>query len=86
MSPVEICEVRKQLDEYLCKGPTPLFMGPPFFMLVKKDRTLKMCIDYKSLIQQIRPVKYPLPRIDDPLDQLINARCLSSIYFYTGCY
>ena len=65
-------------------GPAPLLMGPPFFLLGKKDGTLRMCIDYRALNQQTRPDKYPLPRIDDLLDQLVNANCLSSIDLYTG--
>ena len=48
------------------------------------DETVKMCIDYRALNQQTRPEKYPLPRIDDLLDQLVNTSCLSSIYLYTG--
>ena len=42
-----------------------------------------MCIDYRALNQQERPDKYPLPRIDDPLNWLVNSILFSSIDLYT---
>ena len=59
-------------------------MGPPFFLLWKKDGTLRMCIDYFALNQQTRPDKYLLFRINNLLDQLVNTNYLSSIYLHTG--
>ena len=43
-----------------------------------------MYIDYRALNKQARPDKYPLPRIDDLLDWLVNANCLSSSDLHTG--
>ena len=84
--PVELTEVRKQLNEYLSKG----WIGPstspylaPILLARKKDRSLKICIDYRALNQQIRPNKYPITRIDNLLDCLVNANYLSSIDFHT---
>ena len=51
----------------------------PINFVRKMNGTLRMCIDYRPLNQQIRLDKYPLPRIDDLLDQLVNAHCLISI-------
>ena len=40
--------------------------------------------NYRTLNQQTKPDKYPLPRIYDLLDSLVNAYCLSSIDLYTS--
>ena len=46
----------------------------------KKDGPMRMCIDYRSLNAVMIKNKYPLPRIDDLLDQLKNAKFFSKIY------
>ena len=43
-----------------------------------------MYVDYRAINQQTKLNKYPLARIADLLDQLINANCFSSIDLYTG--
>ena len=55
-------------------------------LFARKYGTLRICIDYRDLSQQTRLDKYPLPRIDGLLAQLVNANCLSSIDLYTGNY
>ena len=44
-------------------------------MLVKKDGTLRFCIDYRELNKVTVKNKYPFPRIDDLFDQLYSAKC-----------
>ena len=48
----------------------------------KKEKTLRLCIDYR----QLNTIKnrYPLPRIDDLFDQLRGARVYSKIDLCTG--
>ena len=49
-------------------------------MFVKeKDGSMRMCIDYRNLNVVIVKNKYPLPIIDDLLDQLRNAKFFSKI-------
>ena len=43
-------------------------------MFVKKDGSMRMCIDYRNLNAVTVKNMYPLPRIDDLLDQLRNAK------------
>ena len=50
----------------------------------KKDKTLRLCIDYKQLNRVTIKNQYPLPRIDDLFDQLRGARVYSKIDLRTG--
>jgi len=45
----------------------------------KKDGSLRMCIDYRSLNEVTIKNKYPLPRINDLFDQLQGAKYFSKI-------
>jgi hypothetical protein len=46
--------------------------GSPIVMVPKKYGTWRMCVDYRALNKITVKNRYPLPRIDDLLDQLKN--------------
>ena len=50
----------------------------------KKNKTLRLCIDYRQLNKVTIKNRYPLPRIDDLFDQLRRARIYSKIDLRTG--
>ena len=50
----------------------------------KKDKTLRLCIDYRQLKRVMIKNQYPLPRIDDLFDQLRGARVNSKIDLRTN--
>ena len=54
-------------------------MGALVFVGNKKDRYLRMCIDYGQLYNLTIKNKYPLPRSDDFFYQLQGASYLSKI-------
>ena len=58
-------------------------MGSPV-LFAKKDKTLRLCIDYKKLNRVTIRNRYPLPRIVDLFDQLRGARVYSKIDLRTG--
>nr|GEY83491.1 putative reverse transcriptase domain-containing protein [Tanacetum cinerariifolium] len=65
--------VAEQLKELSDKGfirlsPSP--WGAPVLFVKKKDRSFRICIDYRELNKLTVKNCYPLPRIDDLFDQL----------------
>ena len=82
MAPVELQELRVQLQEPPDKGfirPSTLPWGASVLFAKKKDKTLRLCIDYRQLNGVTTKNRYPLPRIYDLFDQLRGARVYSKI-------
>jgi hypothetical protein len=86
MPPNELAELKTQLQDLLAKGfiwPSLSPWGCPT-IFVKKDQTLRMCLDYRPLNEVTIKNKYPLPRIDILFDQLTGARVFSKIDLRSG--
>ena len=87
MTPVELQELRVQLQELLDKGfirPSTSPWGAPVLFSKKKDKTLRLCIDYRQLNRVTIKNRHLLPRIDYLFDQLRGARVYSKIDLRTG--
>jgi hypothetical protein len=87
MSVEELVELKKQLKELLDKDyirPSASPWGSPVLFVRKKYGSMRMCIDYRSLNAVTIKNKYPLPRIDDLLDQLKRAKYFSKIDLRSG--
>ena len=87
MTPVELQELRVQLQKLLDKGfirPSTSPWCAPVLFAKKKDKTLRLCIDYKQLNRVTIKDRYPLPRIDDLFVQLRGARIYSKIDLRTS--
>src|SRR5688500_6494575 len=87
MAPTELSEFRLQISElqqkgYICSSSSP--WGAPVLFVTKKDGSLRMCIDYRSLNEVTIKNKYPLPRIDDLFDQLQGTNYFSKIDLRSG--
>ena len=89
MAPIELKELKIQLQELLDKGfirPSVSSWGAPVLFVNKKDDTLLMCIDYRKINKVTMKNKYLLLRIEDLFDQLKGAGVFSKIDLRSGYY
>ncbi|XP_052736626.1 uncharacterized protein LOC128197842 [Vigna angularis] len=87
MAPAELVELKKQIEELMDKRfirPSVSPCGAPVLLVKKKDGSSRLCIDYRQLNKLTIKNKYPLPRIDDLLDQLHGASVFSKIDLRSG--
>ena len=60
--------------------------GAPVLFVRKPDGSLSMCIDYRGLNMITVKFKFPMPRIDDLLDNLSGATHFSTLDLAAGYY
>jgi hypothetical protein len=87
MTTPELAELKEHIKELLEKGficPSSSPWGGPVIFVPKKDGTQMLCVDYHALNEVTIKNKYPLPRIDDLLDQLCGACVFSKIDPWSG--
>jgi len=87
MSASELAEMKKQLEDLLEKKfvrPSVSPWGAPVLLVKKKDGSMRLCIDYRQLNKVTIKNRYPLPIIDDLMDQLVGPRVFSKIDLRSG--
>jgi hypothetical protein len=87
MSPVEMKELKVQLQGLLDKGyihPSTSPWGCSALFVEKKDKELRLCVDYRPLNIVTIKNKYPLPHIDIMFGQLEGAQVFSKIDLCSG--
>jgi hypothetical protein len=82
MSQNELAKLKIQLKDLLDNGyirPSSSPWGCPTLFVVKKDKELRLCVDYRLLNAITIKNKYPIPNIDILFDQLAGAQVLSKV-------
>jgi hypothetical protein len=89
MSHEELREFKVQFKELLAKGyikPSKSPYGALILFVHKKDGTLKMCVDYRTLNKVIVKNQYPLLWIDDLFDRLLGIKLFNRVDLRFGYY
>ncbi|GKF42638.1 hypothetical protein Tco_0125980, partial [Tanacetum coccineum] len=87
LAPSEMKELSDQLKELSDKGfirPSSSPWGALVLFVKKKDRSFRMCINYREMNKLTMKNRYPLPRIDDLFDQLQGSNVYSKIELRSG--
>lgn len=87
MSEAEPQELKQQLASMLDAGfirPSTSPYGSPVLLVKKKGGTFRLVVDYRLLNLQTIKNAYPLPRIDDLLDRLHDAKYMTAIDLAQG--
>ena len=80
-------EIEKDIKELLDMGHVRPSFNPfssSVVLVKKKDGTMRMCIDYRGLNKKTIKSMYPIPRIDELLDELHGAVYFTKIDLRSG--
>ncbi|GFW77463.1 hypothetical protein TNCV_2498561 [Trichonephila clavipes] len=89
MFPVKKEILRKEIEDLLekdiieeCESP----YGAPVVLIPKPNNQFHLCIDYRKLNEVTVPDTYPLPRMDDLLQEAKHTAYISTIDLKSGYY
>ena len=80
----EISRQLKKMQEAQVIRPSKSPWASPVVLVRKRDGTHRFCVDYRELNSVTKPDTYPLPRIEDLLDQLGESRYFSTLDLSSG--
>ncbi|GFS81505.1 retrovirus-related Pol polyprotein from transposon 297 [Trichonephila clavipes] len=85
----EKLQVNDQIDDWLQQGIIKESVSDycsPIVLCKKKDGNLRICIDYRKINSKTEKDRYPLPLIEEVLDQLQSGNFFSTIDLKNGFF
>ncbi|XP_062704651.1 uncharacterized protein LOC134286957 [Aedes albopictus] len=89
LAPLEKEIAQKQIDQWLDDGiiqPSTSEFSSPIVLAHKKDGSRRLCVDYRRLNKVLVRDHFPLPLIEDILDDLHEARVFSTLDLENGFF
>ncbi|XP_028853388.1 LOW QUALITY PROTEIN: uncharacterized protein LOC114800338 [Denticeps clupeoides] len=89
IAPADIEDVREHLRHLLAAGVIKESHSPyasPIVIARKKNGSVRMCVDYRTLNTRTTPDQYTTPRIDDALDCLAGSKWFTVLDLRSGYY
>lgn len=81
--------VNAQIEDWEKQGiirPSISDFASPIVLVKKRNDSYRLCVDYRLLNKNIVRDRYPLPLIEDQLDQLRDARVFSTLDLENGFF
>jgi hypothetical protein len=72
-------ELKRQCTKLFKEGKlriSKISYGAPIVMVRKSNGSIRVCIDHRAINERKIKDSFPLPRIDDLIDQLKDATCI----------